>query len=623
MSEQYREPEAKKTAPFKDEAPVESIVVDKATESKPALVERSDGPMRRPSPRNRDPFVGTTLNDRYHVLSLIGEGATSAVYKAEDTKLNEAVAIKILHSHLAADATIMRRFEQEAKTSRLLRHPNIVDVRSYEKSDDGIPYLVMDLAEGTSLQDVLKASGWLPADQTIAIFIQVCAALSAAHENGVVHRDLKPSNIMLTDAPDGNLLVKVLDFGVAKILPATGDTVLKLTQTGEMLGSILYMSPEQCLDEDLDGRSDCYSLGCVMYETLTGKPPLLARTAFETMNKHMSDMPERLDRVRPDLKWSPGLQHIIFKAMAKDPNRRYQKIVQLQDELEKLATGTQMTIKQLKGNKPAGRGGKESLEEQLTTPAKNFPDTHLVVETAVWVSGLICFWIIIGAAFASELPAIVGFGLSLLLFRLLQRPFNLPADREQSAIASAQLLIGGILAGVSLIVFNLPLWLWPIWALVVLVLLALIRRFQSKTPAMVDQKLIAEPIEPLAGTDRISVSVKRSLPLKKPATAEDKKLLAGTDRIGILITSVDIVRSLGHPDYFDLYIKGYYGHQFKRLRIEPVEDNSSPWMRLCIASEVGGDTFPVDADVYIDARGKPTAVVVLDSLGRVVEYQTR
>jgi serine/threonine-protein kinase len=330
MSEPYKEPETMRTAHPKEEPSKEP----------PVLVESHDNPANLPARVNQDPFVGTTLNGRYRVLSLIGKGATSAVYRAEDTKLNETVAIKVLRSHLAEDPVIMRRFEQEAKTAQLLRHPNIVDVRGYEKTDSGNPFLVMDLVEGTSLQDAIKTAGWLPVERTVEIFVQVCAALAAAHEKGIVHRDLKPSNIMLTNAPDGSLFVKVLDFGVAKILPATGDTVLKLTQTGEMLGSILYMSPEQCLDKELDGRSDCYSLGCVMYETLTGKPPLSARTAFETMNKHMTEMPERLDNVRPELNWPSNLQHILFKALSKDPNQRYQNILHLKNDLQNLQTGS-------------------------------------------------------------------------------------------------------------------------------------------------------------------------------------------------------------------------------------------------------------------------------------------
>ncbi len=286
-----------------------------------------------------DPLIGNDFEKRYHIESLLGKGATSSVYKAVDRNKNSVVAIKILHSHLASDPTIAKRFKQEAKTSSLLQHPNIAEVMEYNKTESGAPYLVMEYVEGTSLYDAIQAAGWLPVSKVLTMSMQVCAALSAAHEKGIVHRDLKPSNIILSKGPDGNMLVKVLDFGIAKVLPAQGDTLFKLTQTGETLGSLLYMSPEQCLDQDVDARSDCYSLGCVMYEALTGKPPLAARTAFETMNKHMTDMPERLERVRPDVYWPDGLQELLFKALAKEPGQRYQRIVDLQDRIKSLSTG--------------------------------------------------------------------------------------------------------------------------------------------------------------------------------------------------------------------------------------------------------------------------------------------
>ncbi len=283
-----------------------------------------------------DPLIGTTLDEQYSIESLIGKGATSSVYKAQDQKSKRAVAIKMLHGYLAADSSIKKRFEQEANTSALLQHPNIVSVHSYKRKKGSAPYLVMDYIDGKSLYQTIQEEGWLPIPRALSILSQVCAALATAHEKGIVHRDLKPGNIMLTKGQDGKDFVKVLDFGIAKMLPAQGDTLFKLTQTGETLGSLLYMSPEQCLDQDVDARSDCYSLGCVMYEALTGKPPLSARTAFETMNKQISEMPERLDRVRPDINWPKGLQDVLFKALAKDQSKRYQNIGDLQDDLRKV-----------------------------------------------------------------------------------------------------------------------------------------------------------------------------------------------------------------------------------------------------------------------------------------------
>jgi len=285
----------------------------------------------------KDPLIGTTVDDRFRILAGIGQGATSSVYKAEQLSTGQSVAIKILHSHLCANDSLVARFEREAQAAKLLVHPNIVAVNEYAVTSNGTPYLVMDFVDGVSLQQKLIANEWLSLSVALPIFIQVCAALNVAHQAGIVHRDLKPGNIILTNQPDGTPLVKILDFGCAMVMPLLGDTVLKVTQTGEMLGSLLYMSPEQCLDQDVDARSDCYALACVLYETLTGKPPLSARTAFETMNKQLSVMPDSLARVRPDLVFPKQLEKIIFKAMAKSPGKRYQHIVDFMDELLKLS----------------------------------------------------------------------------------------------------------------------------------------------------------------------------------------------------------------------------------------------------------------------------------------------
>jgi serine/threonine-protein kinase len=290
-------------------------------------------------PPIKDPLIGTTVDDRFRILAGIGQGATSSVYKADELSTGQTVAIKILHAHLCSNDSLVARFEREAQAAKILVHPNIVAVNQYAVASNGTPYLVMDFVDGISLQQKLTANSWLPLAEALPIFAQVCAALNVAHQAGIVHRDLKPGNIMLTNQPDGTCLVKILDFGCAMVMPLLGDTVLKVTQTGEMLGSLLYMSPEQCLDQDVDARSDCYALACVLYETLTGKPPLSARTAFETMNKQLSVMPDSLSRVRPDLIFPSKLEKIIFKAMAKSPAKRYQNIVDFMDELIHVSDG--------------------------------------------------------------------------------------------------------------------------------------------------------------------------------------------------------------------------------------------------------------------------------------------
>ncbi len=282
-------------------------------------------------------LIGKVIDGRFAVQSLLGTGATSSVYKALDSEKQRTVAIKVLHEHLAANETLLGRFQREAKSAKILSHPNIAAVCDYAVSTDGTPYLIMEFADGETLSDVLSRLGYLPADRAIAIFLQICAALSAAHERGVIHRDLKPSNVILSTLADGSDFVKVLDFGSAQMMPMLGDTVLRLTQTGELLGSLLYMSPEQCLEEDADERSDVYSLGCVMYEVLTGKPALAAKTAFETMNKHMSSMPNSFAIARPDLSFPRESEKITFRCIAKAPDARYQTIASLMSELEAIS----------------------------------------------------------------------------------------------------------------------------------------------------------------------------------------------------------------------------------------------------------------------------------------------
>ncbi len=167
-------------------------------------------------------------------------------------------------------------------------------------------------------------------------FLMLSALL---HNRGILHRDLKPGNIMLTPNGNGSFHVKLLDFGIAKIVPLQGDTFFRLTQTGEMMGSLLYMSPEQCLEQDWDQRGDIYSLGCVLYEALTARAPLIGRTAFETMNKHLTEMPPPLSVVRPDIGFARGIEHVVLKMLAKDPHRRYQTAEEARADLQLVAEG--------------------------------------------------------------------------------------------------------------------------------------------------------------------------------------------------------------------------------------------------------------------------------------------
>lgn len=255
--------------------------------------------------------------------------------------MDRTVAIKMLHAHLISDAHALQRFQQEAKASCALTHPNIISVFDFGIAPEGQPYLVMEYLKGHSLSETLEREKTLRSARALHIFIQTCEALAHAHANGIVHRDLKPSNIVLTIAGEDKNFVKIVDFGIAKLLPAAGREAMQLTQTGEVFGSPLYMSPEQCMAQKLDNRADIYSLGCVIYETLTGIPPLVGKHSVDTIQKHVNEMPRPLRYANPDISVPDGMEPILFKALAKDPNQRYQSMQELKEDLQKVQDGSQ------------------------------------------------------------------------------------------------------------------------------------------------------------------------------------------------------------------------------------------------------------------------------------------
>lgn len=285
--------------------------------------------------KKSDPYIGRLLGNKYQILSLLGQGATTSVYKAQDTRHDRFAAVKILHFQFGSNEGTVNRFQQETKTIGRLNHINIAAYYDSGTTSEDEHYLVLEFADGKNLKQLIQETGAISWKRAIHLFLQICAALGAAHKLGIVHRDLKPANIIVTKDSAGTEVIKLLDFGVAKLL-IQGETFQTKTQTGEMLGTLLYMSPEQCLDQDLDARSDIYSLGCVLFESLTGVPPLAARTAFETMNLHLTGLPEKLAKIRPDVQFPKQLDSCISKALAKDPKRRYQTIEAFAEDLNKI-----------------------------------------------------------------------------------------------------------------------------------------------------------------------------------------------------------------------------------------------------------------------------------------------
>jgi len=285
-------------------------------------------------------WIGVVVGTHYQILSLIGRGGMSTVFKARHQLLKKMVALKILTPQFRVDQQKLLRFQQEAISVGRLDHPNIIKIYEFALPEDREPYLVMDYVEGSTLADEI-ARNPLPLSRALNIFKQICRGLSHAHKMGVIHRDLKPSNVMIeSDDSTGKIQptsekIKIVDFGIAKVLTPELPTV-KLTQTGEIFGSPLYMSPEQCMGKSLDARSDIYSLGCLIFETLTGKPPFEGLSVLETIHLHLYGVPPLTTTYAPSLEHSEAVNSIILRCLAKNPDDRYQSMEAVLYALERL-----------------------------------------------------------------------------------------------------------------------------------------------------------------------------------------------------------------------------------------------------------------------------------------------
>lgn len=265
-----------------------------------------------PPDHEHDPRIGATLEEKYRIDARIGAGGAGTVYRATRLAIGDSVAVKILHAERLKEPEAEERFRREAQAAARLRHGNVVTIHDFGVSDDGTLFLVMELAEGESLRHLIEREGRLQPPVAVEILAQVCSALEEAHAQGVVHRDIKPDNIFVTRGPTG-LRVKVLDFGIARIgyLAPEGD----LTQAGRVLGTPHYMSPEQCLGEELDGRSDLYSLGVVLYEMLSGSVPFDASTPMAIVIQQVNETPTPLHERNPDI--SPAAEAVVDAVLQK------------------------------------------------------------------------------------------------------------------------------------------------------------------------------------------------------------------------------------------------------------------------------------------------------------------
>ena len=267
------------------------------------------------------------LSERYEIEAALGQGGMAKVFRGTDRVLGRTVAVKVLSPQFADDQQFVARFRREARAAAALNHPNIVGVFDTGSHQD-VHYIVMEYVEGKTLRDVVRAEGPLLPDRAVEIAQSVARALSAAHGAGLVHRDIKPGNIMLTSKGE----VKVMDFGIART--SSGDT---LTQTAAVLGTASYLSPEQAQGQQVDSRSDIYSVGCVMYEMVASRPPFTGDSPVAIAYRHVRDDPVPPSQLNPDV--PPELEAVILKCMAKNPANRYQSAGELIEDLDRVASG--------------------------------------------------------------------------------------------------------------------------------------------------------------------------------------------------------------------------------------------------------------------------------------------
>jgi eukaryotic-like serine/threonine-protein kinase len=282
----------------------------------------------------RDPLRNKTIGDKYQLLERVGQGGMGTIYRATQSGLNRQVAVKILKRELNVDPDTVARFHREAHAMSLLTHPNTVRVYDFGQTDDGLLYLVMELLVGELLTARMDHAQ-LDVLEAVRMTQQILQSLGEAHRKAIVHRDLKPDNVFLV-RPDGHgePVIKVLDFGIAKIVAPDRRVDQFETQAGTVFGTPRYMSPEQAQGGALDGRSDLYSVGALLYQMLTGRAPFVEDDAVVVMAKHIQERPEPPMKLRPDRPIPLSLNEIVMKAMAKDPAERFQEAGEFVQALE-------------------------------------------------------------------------------------------------------------------------------------------------------------------------------------------------------------------------------------------------------------------------------------------------
>ena len=267
-------------------------------------------------------LVGVVLEDKYRIVRVIGQGGMGVVFEAEHINFGKRIAVKVMLEKYALDTEAIARFHREALAASRIGNQHIIDIHDMGQTPDGRMFVAMELLDGAPLSTILEASGPMPPWRAIHIMRQVLRAVGAAHAKGIIHRDLKPDNIFLVNEDDHHDFVKLLDFGISKVVDVNEQiAATKLTTTGVVIGTPLYMAPEQAMGNPIDGGADVYSCGVILYELLAGKPPFEGATYAVLVAKLLTSAPTPLDSIRPGL--PPELVRAVHRALEKDPKRRF------------------------------------------------------------------------------------------------------------------------------------------------------------------------------------------------------------------------------------------------------------------------------------------------------------
>jgi len=296
------------------------------------------------APPSAPDLVGREIAGRYRMTAKLGEGGMGAVYRAEQISLKRKVAVKLLRPELSSEPGLVRRFNTEAELAAKLNHPNTVNIYDFGQDADGTLFIAMEYVEGSSLRAVLAAGGAMPPARALHIVAQIASSLADAHAYGIVHRDLKPDNVMLTDRGKQRDVVRVLDFGIAKLRDDGAGVEQAMTRAGDLVGTPQYMAPEQIRAEPVDGRTDVYAVGAMLYEMITGRLPFEGPTLMAILSKHLTEVPEPPSKRRPDLAIPPALDALVLETLAKDPARRTPSMERLGERIAEVATGLGVAV---------------------------------------------------------------------------------------------------------------------------------------------------------------------------------------------------------------------------------------------------------------------------------------